>query len=71
MIYKSINSKPKDLENMLECYNILDKNENNIKNPEKINKLKGKKKHDILENLNKIEYRVDINLKYKYIKNLN
>lgn len=71
LIYKSINSKPKDLENMLECYNILDKYENNIKNPEKINKLKEKIKHDILENLNKIEYRVDINLKDKYIKNLN
>lgn len=71
LVNKNINSKPKDLENMLECYIILDKYDNKIKEFTKLEKVKEKIKNDILENLNKIEYRVDINLKDKYIKILN
>ena len=56
---------------MLECYIILDKYDNKIKEFTKLEKVKEKIKNDILENLNRIEYRVDINLKDKYIKILN
>ena len=68
LINKSINSNPKDIENMMECYTIINNFDNDKETFEEIsNQIKSR----VLDNIDKNEYRVDRNQKEIYFEILN
>lgn len=68
LIYKDINSNKKDIENMMECYNIIS---NFNENKEAYEEIKNEIKQMVIENIDKNEYRVDRGLKKIYLEILN